>query len=217
MLTTLETLPRFTKPDAHGDHCWHAVRVVHRLRLMRARDASVERLGSHLHAIFQGNRGQPHRDVARLFIREAGLGGEQTSAQDNIVHEMSRFMLTELSKRPFTRRGSKRKREQRAGDCDAAVVRAGLRRAPILGPAPQEQLPSKLKSDVEQQLREQAAVATRLSVGRLPSLPLFAMDHRHMEQQRRDVGGNLYRQDLQEWLESAVGKQWRETRATLFQ
>lgn len=212
LLTTLENNPWFTKPDAQGDHCWNAVRVVHRLRLMRGQDAAVERLGSSLHQLFQANPTKPHRHVARLFLREAGLGGEPSSAQDDIIREMSRFILEELDKQPFCQRGSKRQRRQRTQEqVDIVEVREGLRRGAVLGPVPQEQRPTKLRPEVEKHLRAQAAVARGLG-GKLPNLPFLAEDHRRMETVRRDVGGRLCREAMQRWFESDEGKEWRQSR-----
>ena len=57
LLSSLEMDPWFTRLDAHGAHCWHVVNVVHRVRLMRARDATVERWGSLLHQLPEANLG----------------------------------------------------------------------------------------------------------------------------------------------------------------
>jgi hypothetical protein len=176
----------------------------------------VERLGSLLHTLFQENPTQPHRYVARLFLREAGLGAETSSSQDKVVREMAHFMVQELYKQPFTKRGSKRNRTSVEEEFDVLRVREGLRRAPFLGPAPQEQRPSKLRATVEQHLRERAAVAATLSVGRLPALPLHPQDHRKMQKERVDVGGTLHRQAMQDWYVSDKGKAWRESRGDLF-
>ncbi len=217
LLASLESNPSFTKPDALGAHCWHAVRVVHRLRLMRAMDASVERLGSLLHALFQEKRTGPHRYVARLFLRDAGLGAEPSSSQDEVVREMARFMFHELDKQPFTKRGSKRKRQSvEEEEFDVLNVREGLRRAPILGPAPQEQWPTKLRATTEHHLRERAAVAKEQHVGRLPTLPLHKDDHRNMQREHEDVSGVLRRKAMQDWLVSDDGKDWRQSRGDLF-
>ena len=110
LLATLESDPTFTRPDAQGDHSWHAVKTAHRTRLMRGRDATCERWGCLLHKLFDANPTRPHRYVARLFVREAGLGGEASERQSAILDEITRFLLEELGKKAFCRRGSKRTR-----------------------------------------------------------------------------------------------------------
>ena len=117
----------------------------------------------------------------------------------------------------FTKRGSKRKLESVENEeFDVLNVREGLRRAPFLGPAPEEQRPSKLRPTTEQHLRERVAVAKTLSIGRLPTLPLHPEDHRKQQKERQYVGGTLRRQAMQDWLVSGDGKAWRQSRGDLF-
>ena len=82
--------------------------MIHRLRLMRGRDAGVERWGSLLHQLFEANPTQPHRHVARLFIRDAGLGGSPSEAQEDIIFAILLLMVDELQLTSFCKRGSKR-------------------------------------------------------------------------------------------------------------
>ena len=89
LLATLETDPAFTRPDAQGIHCWHVVKTAHRTRLMRGRDATCERWGSLLHQLFDANPTRPHRYVARLFVREARLGGEASEEQSAVLDEIT--------------------------------------------------------------------------------------------------------------------------------
>ena len=51
----LATLPKITAPGDDGAHCYHAVRLVHRVRLLRAVDSCCERWGSMIHQLWDGN------------------------------------------------------------------------------------------------------------------------------------------------------------------
>ena len=67
---------RIVFPGADGKHCWFAVRVYMRSRLMRAPESGCERWGSLLHDLWDANAGwKPHRMVSRLLMREAGMDG----------------------------------------------------------------------------------------------------------------------------------------------
>ena len=76
-------------PSADGAHCWFAVRVYMRCRLMRAPESGCERWGSLLHDLWDANAGwKPHRMVSRLLLREAGLDGFCDDCQ-SIVNELA--------------------------------------------------------------------------------------------------------------------------------
>lgn len=217
VLASLESDPCFTAPDSEGLHCWHAVRLCHRVRMMRCRDATCERWGSLLHHLFDPNPTRPHRYAARLFIREGNLGGPTNEAQEAILSEMTTFLHDEERKNPVCKRGSKRKRVADAGgtlgEMELRELRQGLRRSTALALDPEEACPTKLKPAVEQKLRALSTRARNLNRGSIGVLPTFQEDHRTMA---KDRAGSTLRDALQTWLESEDARNWREERRALF-
>ena len=81
--------------DGDDSHCWFAVRVYMRCRLMRAPESGCERWGSLLHDLWDANAGwKPHRMVSRLLLREAGLDGVCDDCE-SIVNELGLVLTGE--------------------------------------------------------------------------------------------------------------------------
>ncbi len=220
LLATLEADPFFTRPGIFAgieeSHAWHAVRIVHRTRLMRGRDATCERWGSLLHQLFDANPTKPHRYVARLFVRESGLGGDVSGAQDAVIEEITRFMFEELHKNPFCVRGSKRQRPHEAGkdlEEDAEDVRKGLRRHAMLELAAEVACPMQLRPDVAEKVQNASNTATNLNRGKIAALPRFMENSRTMHKNRTT---SVLREAMQNWLSSDDARQWRAARERLF-
>jgi hypothetical protein len=94
---------RFSAPGKGGDHCYHACRLVHRVRLMRAMESCCERWGSVVHQLWDGNSPwRPNRIAGRLQLREAGFA-EDTAEREAVVAEIAAFLADRRGKDPFVR------------------------------------------------------------------------------------------------------------------
>ena len=196
-------------------HCWHVVKTAHRTRLMRGRDATCERWGSLLHQLFDANPTMPHRYVARLFVREAGLGGEASERQSAILDEITRFILEELGKKAFCRRGSKRTRSLHAAAMgeDEEEIRKGLRRHAALALVPEQACPMELRPDVAGELQRAINQATNMGRGRISALQVFKEDVRTV---RRDRADSVLSEAMQTWLASDEATAWPRERENNF-
>ena len=96
LTNTFFTLPR------EGTHCWHAVRVFLRARMMRGPESACERWGSLMHSLWDGVAGwSPHRIVSRLFVREAGLRGAPQDVA--VVREIALALRDREGMDPFVK------------------------------------------------------------------------------------------------------------------
>ena len=201
----------FTAPDESGVHCWHAVRVFHRSRMMRGPESSCERWGSLMHCLWDSVAGWgPHRIVSRLFIRESGLQG---SVRDEaVVHEIALALRDRHGMDPYTK-GS-----------EDTLGGASVSAAPSVDLVVRRGLESGLSAEA---LRDQSCPSTLLDAGRaavdkavreghagvLAPLPMFVEDARTASK-RRAV--HAVRDSVAQWLGSSEAADWRRDRRALF-
>ncbi len=103
--------------DIDGDRlvcqgCWHAVRVHHRCRVFGATESCCERVGSHMHALWNSTQGfQPLVD--RVLLRSAGVRCVGSDLDEALVCEIANMLETKLAFHPHVKRRTvlKRKRE----------------------------------------------------------------------------------------------------------
>ena len=210
----LATLPKFTAPGVDGAHCYHAVRLVHRVRLLRAVDSCCERWGSMIHQLWDGNNmWHPMRIAGRLLLRDAGLA-EHTPAAEGVVAEVSHFLGTR-GMDPFVK--DCRLRDAPPLAAPPAGLREVCRRALRESPYTRElakdaarpsslQLRPAAREAVEHALRAAGA-------GNVEPLPLF---HESVRALRRDRAASARTEALQEWLQSEMAAAWRQDRAAIF-
>ncbi len=210
----LATLPHFAAPGEDGAHCYHAVRLVHRVRLLRAVESCCERWGSIIHQLWDGNNmWHPMRIAGRLLLRDAGLA-EVSSASEGMVAEITDFLSKE-GMDPFLR--DRRLRDAPPLDTPLAGLREVCRRALRESPYTRELAkdaarPSSLS--LRPAAEEALAKAIRAGgAGDFEPLPLFHEDVRVL---RRDRAASVRREARQDWWQSQMAADWREERATIF-
>ena len=104
----MSSCTKFTAANADGSHCYHAVRLVHRVRLLRAVESCCERWGPIIHQLWDGNVvWHPSRIAGRLLMREAGLA-KSSPTTEAVVSEVARFLAERRGKNPFVQRESTR-------------------------------------------------------------------------------------------------------------
>lgn len=210
---TLLSDPTFAAPapdDQSMGHCWHALRVYMRSRMMKAPESGCERWGSLLHSLWDSVSGWgPDRMVSRLLIREAGFDGVSPDHED-IVHELAVALDGWMGKSAIMRR-SRVPRNDRRDVAENFVVRRQLRENPIFrqdwrnAAQPCELLPTAAHAVSE---------AVRLGRGgALQALPVFAEDVRST---RRGRTQSVVGEALAQFMQSEQGRQWQEDRKAIF-
>ena len=183
---------------------------------MRGRDATCECYGSLLHQLFDASPTKPHRYVARLFIRTGGLGNDATPGLREIHEELARFILEEMGKNPFCKRGSKRAKlleNEEHENCEH-VLRVGLRRhAEVLAHRAEVACPKKLRPVAQEAVQAAITRAHNEHRGTVGALPIFKEDVRTT---RKNRAASVLATTMQAWLESDAAKEWREERKALF-
>lgn len=194
-------------PDSGGRHCWHAVRIYLRCRLVRGPESSCERWGSLLHDLWDSISGwQPHRMVSRLLLREAGLSGGSDS--EALVQEIAQALMSVQKKNPFP--AGRKFRAHEVGSEEDLAARRALRENVIdkhlwkAEACPQHLFPAS---------REALSKAQSLGRGAaLGPLPVHAEDVRTTKKSRTV---SVVRAALTEWWESEEGKAWQSRREDL--
>ena len=210
----LATLPKFTAPGVDGAHCYHAVRLVHRVRLLRAVDSCCERWGSMIHQLWDGNNmWHPMRIAGRLLLRDAGLA-EHTPAAEGVVAEVSHFLSTR-GMDPFVKDCRLRDAPPLAAPPAGLreVCRRALRESPYTRELARDAArPSSLQ--LRPAAREAVEHALRVAgAGDFEPLPLFHEDVRAL---RRNRAASVRKEALQEWLKSEMAAAWRKEQAAIF-
>ena len=134
---SLAACPSCTTAEARGGHCYHAARLVHRVRLLRAMESCCERWGSIIHQLWDGSVAwHPSRIAARSLMREGGLA-ENTPTTEAAVEAIASHFADDLQMNPFVQRpGPTARRGQAssqlpggAAEPAAGNARGALRRA----------------------------------------------------------------------------------------
>ena len=198
-----------------GDQqCWHACRLLHRCRLLRAPEAACERFGSFLHMLWSPVQGHDSwRMAARLFIREAGLSGSGSAGEEVVVNAIALSLHDDARRTAFTKKASKRRRLVVGQARDAPTeLHEMMRRAITVSSTDREEykpmgLPAVCAESLQKHTRQDGRGL------RIDALPMFKMDPRtankhlaHAEMRRR----------LQEWVESDDATEWRKNRDMMF-
>ena len=211
---SLVTNIRFTELHSRTrEHCWHVVRLVHRMRLLRGQEACCERWGSLLHQLWDASSHWNAGTVAgRLQLREAGLA-QNTRSTEAVVQHIVTHLTNVHNMNPFALRG--RRHEATAATPAAGHLHQGLARALKESTYTSE----KAKADAEPRMlqlipsaRDAVAAAFR-SDGSMQALPLFQEDARTVAHDRAD---SVVRERLQSWWRSEEGMDWRRERASIF-
>ena len=209
--TSLHTAKAFVCPKATGAHCWHAVRLYHRSRSMRAPESACERWGSLMHALWDSVAGwQPHRVISRLFLRDTRLMG--SSHEDAVVAEIASALANQRGMDPYLRaeRDADDGPDLEEGQVNT-VLRRGVREDVVSRDdwkdraAPRTLLPA-----------ARAAVRVALERGRgecLAPLPLFSENAQtvHKDRARSTISDALAR-----WQKTSEAEEWRQSRHELF-
>ena len=210
---SLDTVQDFNLPDDRGVHCWHSVRMHHRCRLLRANESPCERWGSLVHMLWDSYAGwQPHRVVARLFIREAGFACRGDELSEGVVREIARS-LSDEGARPFTKQPSTREHLFTGVDAspENQTVRRGLREVALDS--------ARLKHDTwAKSMSSSAAEAVKVAQatgvqGALGPLPACSANASIAAQNRAD---SVLRHEHEEWLGSKEAAEWRQARQAMF-
>jgi len=214
---SLTATPFFTAPAPNGDHCWHAVRIVHRTRLLRAMESCCERWGSIVHQLWTGNvNWHPSRIAGRLQMRDAGLAA-QGPLTEVVVSEISSWLAAERNMNPFVQRPARRHREGSAGTSPATeALRPDLRRALRESGYSREDAKAATQANslpLAAQEAVNAALQRGLGRGVMEALPLFQQDRRVAA---RSLAPSVQREHLRSWSESDAGEAWRRKRARIF-
>ena len=212
---SLSSCTKFTAANADGSHCYHAVRLVHRVRLLRAVESCCERWGSIIHQLWDGNVvWHPSRIAGRLLMREAGLA-KSSPTTEAVVSEVARFLAERRGKNPFVQRESTRNKSAEVALSKEVQLemRRALRESTYTShDAKSIAQPTTLESKPAAQEALQRAV--RLGHGgALAPLPVFFQDKRLA---LSDRATSTRREDLLKWLESTEAEAWHARRASLF-
>ena len=208
----------FSLGGASGVSCWRATRVHHKWRLLWVQEASCERTGSVLHALFNesGERLHPAALIQRLTLREAGvqcLG----AARDELIVRTIVAALMQTRRSPFYRRPVRGKRL-----CAGA---SSSLPAPVDIDCDEESSEEEFCLEWTRAELREARVASRQVHAPVPlallgarhvgaddvveHLPLFVEDGRTVA---KDRATSVVRSVLDEWLRSEAGAQWRAER-----
>jgi hypothetical protein len=167
----------FVFPDRSGAHCWHAVRAYMRCRL-KAPESVCERWGSLMHMLWDSVGGwQPHRIVARLFMRESQFQ-DQPAANKVIGDEIARKLYHCDVMNPYAgaRYAQEEDSEDEESDADdARVVRTSLRENSNSKEWwRQKSCPAELLPSAQEAVSKAMAASSRR--GALKALPLYGKD-----------------------------------------
>ena len=210
----LATLPDLSAPGADGDHCYHVVRLIHRVRLLRAVESCCERWGSIIHQLWDGQSvWHPRRIAGRLLMRDSGLG-EISSESEGMVAEITDF-LSKQGMDPFVQ--DRRLRDASPMDPPPAGLREVCRRALRESPYTQ-QLAADAARPCSLRLRpeaEEALAKARRAGGTADFEPLPLFQER-VSALRRDRAMSVVNDARQDWLRGPDAADWREKRAAIF-
>ena len=208
----------FVKPSRSKEgnrHCWHALRVYMRTRMMRAPESGCERWGSLMHALCHPVAGwNPHRIVSRLLIREAIFDGCNREHEDS-VHELAAALDGWMGKEATFSKRRKTVDTRTVVDQKNLVVRRMLREQQIVA----EQWKQTARP-VGLLPAAAAAVQDAMRLGgdwkgekHLQELPAFAED---MRTTRKNRAGSSVAEALANFMRSDEGRQWQQDRKAMF-
>ena len=214
---SLIATPSFTTAAADGrGHCYHVVRVAHRVRMLRAMESCCERWGSIVHQLWDGTVAwHPSRIAARLLMREAGLAQNSPFAEA-VAQEIAQYLAERRGMNPIVQRRSRR---EAAPAAPVPVgVQLAMRRA--LRESTHSRDEAKAAAQPESlgilQPAAQIAVARAVHVGKddcLQALPMFYQDQRVIA---RGGAPSTEREALESWLASPESAAWRASRTAIF-
>ena len=199
-----------------GEHCWHAARVLHRVRLLRGPESACERRGSLLHQLWNAVQGlEPQRLAARLFIREGGLTGSGAPEEEPVIEEIEQALRKSgdvahaFTKRRRVQVEQPRRAPDTCVDEKATHLRRSLRGASFVVQKSVYQpmnIPTVCSEALAKHSRRDRSGATIIG-----PLPMFRVDPR-----QQGLAQSEMRRRLREWMASNEGKDWRESRTSLF-
>ena len=208
--------PSFTAASRDGDHCYHAVRLCHRVRMMRAMESCCERWGSFVHQLWDGNVcWHPSRIAGRLLMREAGLANN-LPATEAVVQEVALYLEERRGMSAFLKRGGPRREATPAplppGATLMAIRRALRESTYTKDDARADAEPMSLLSQPMAAAAVQRAL-DRGAHGRMEALPSFFVDQRT---EARASASSESAARLQSWLDSEEAAAWRSRRTSIF-
>ena len=208
LVSSLHSEKSLVFPDSSGAHCWHVVRAYLRDR-RKSPESICERWGSLMHMLWDSVGGwQPHRIVARLFMRESRFL-DRPASRKSIEAEIASFIYHKKGSpyvgARFAREDSSEEGE--SGDDLLLGVRAKLREDVRSREwwrkksCPAELLPAAQEAVA----RAMAHSSRRLALG---ALPQFKGDKPATPSVKADA--------LSQWLKSDDAVHWRLERTAMF-
>ena len=210
-------------------HCWHACRLLHRLRLLLPPEKACESWGSLLHQLYRDQSGASAARLAtRLFLKEARLQCGGSRRDDLVVSAVADALFKIYKKRPHAKCSrlnetsyAFRLASRPHGSCNwvaVAATPAEIFNSSRSADAPQyvpTQISDSLHVALDSRFRRDAfGQIRRDSEGMKIAQPLAVTVHM-AQQRRKGHATSSIERDLRAWLTSDAGSAWAAKREAM--